>query len=608
LADYATTHIGESLPTAEYIGQFFFNPLDKNIYLWDGNVWQPVGVSLGELIFAGTYNASTNRVASITTMGSAIGLAVGQPLPNAASTFTSYYVVVSIAGTGTAPAPPEPLSPPDIILCDGSAWTQIDVSSTYTSQTAANVGFTPAGTIASTNVQGAIEEVATDAANATNLTSGTVAVARGGTGTSSYTKGDLLAASGATALSKLGVGTNGQVLRANSATATGLEWGTDYVGTVTSVSGSGAISVATGTTTPAISVASASTSVAGVVQLSDSTSTTSSSLAATSTAVKAAYDLAAAAMPMSGGTFTADIILGTNVGVQFEGTTDDAYETRLIAVDPTADRTIYLPNADGTLVISGAIANADIAAGAAIVDTKLATISTAGKVSNSATTATSANTASAIVARDASGNFTAGTITASLTGAASLNVLKAGDTMTGALVLSGDPTLSTHAATKNYVDTADALKAPLASPTFTGTVTIPAGASISGYLTTATAASTYAPQASPTFTGAIYANGSYRGAITAVSALDIDLSTANYFSKTINANSTFTVSNVPASRSYSFTLELTHTSGTITWFSGVIWPSGTAPILATGKVHLFMFHTDDGGTTWRASSLINYAS
>jgi hypothetical protein len=54
-----------------------------------------------------------------------------------------------------------------------------------------------------------------------------------------------------------------------------------------------------------------------------------------------------------------------------------------------------------------------------IADTKLSTISTAGKVSNSATTATNANTASAIVARDASGNFTAGTITAALTGNAS---------------------------------------------------------------------------------------------------------------------------------------------------------------------------------------------
>ena len=62
------------------------------------------------------------------------------------------------------------------------------------------------------------------------------------------------------------------------------------------------------------------------------------------------------------------------------------------------------------------IVNADISATAAIADSKLAAISTAGKVSNTATTATSANTASAIVTRDSSGNFSAGTITANLTG------------------------------------------------------------------------------------------------------------------------------------------------------------------------------------------------
>ena len=63
------------------------------------------------------------------------------------------------------------------------------------------------------------------------------------------------------------------------------------------------------------------------------------------------------------------------------------------------------------LNIAGSVKNADIEAAAGIVDTKLATISTAGKVSNSATTATSANTASAIVARDASGNTTVNLLT-----------------------------------------------------------------------------------------------------------------------------------------------------------------------------------------------------
>jgi hypothetical protein len=71
------------------------------------------------------------------------------------------------------------------------------------------------------------------------------------------------------------------------------------------------------------------------------------------------------------------------------------------------------------MIVDGTIVNGDINASAAIVDTKLATISTGGKVSNSATTATSANTVSAIVARDGSGNFSAGTITAALTGNAS---------------------------------------------------------------------------------------------------------------------------------------------------------------------------------------------
>lgn len=68
------------------------------------------------------------------------------------------------------------------------------------------------------------------------------------------------------------------------------------------------------------------------------------------------------------------------------------------------------------LNLSGSLVNDDISNAAAIADSKLATISTAGKVNNSATTATELNTASAIVARDSSGNFTAGTITAALSG------------------------------------------------------------------------------------------------------------------------------------------------------------------------------------------------
>ena len=54
--------------------------------------------------------------------------------------------------------------------------------------------------------------------------------------------------------------------------------------------------------------------------------------------------------------------------------------------------------------------------GTEIVDTYLATISTAGKVANSATTATNLNSGNAIVLRDGSGDFSARNITATLIG------------------------------------------------------------------------------------------------------------------------------------------------------------------------------------------------
>jgi len=94
-----------------------------------------------------------------------------------------------------------------------------------------------------------------------------------------------------------------------------------------------------------------------------------------------------------------------------------------------------------------------------------------------------------------------------------------------------------------------------------------------------------------------------------VAALDINCTLGNYFIKTIAGASTFTFSNPPASGiSYSFTLELTHTSGTVTWPASVKWPGDTAPTLTAGKTHLFMFVTDDSGTTWRGSYLPNYTN
>ena len=91
---------------------------------------------------------------------------------------------------------------------------------------------------------------------------GTLAQANGGTGFGTYTTGDTLYASASNTLSKLAVGTNGQILRVVSGVPA---WGTDYVGTVTSVSGTGTVNglTLTGTVT-----SSGSLTLGGTLDLS----------------------------------------------------------------------------------------------------------------------------------------------------------------------------------------------------------------------------------------------------------------------------------------------------------------------------------------------------
>lgn len=101
---------------------------------------------------------------------------------------------------------------------------------------------------------------------------------------------------------------------------------------------------------------------------------------------------------------------------------------------PTTGTNKYPLLTDGAGATSWAqITDASVSSSAAIADTKLATISTSGKVSNSATTATNSNNPSTIVARDASGNFSAGTITASLSGNVTGNVSGSAASFTGSL-------------------------------------------------------------------------------------------------------------------------------------------------------------------------------
>lgn len=88
----------------------------------------------------------------------------------------------------------------------------------------------------------------------------------------------------------------------------------------------------------------------------------------------------------------------------------------------------------------------------------------------------------------------------------------------------------------------------------------------------------------------------------------INSALGNYFTAIISGATTVTINGSPSNVAYSFAYEVNHQTGTITWPAAVKWPSNTAPTLTTGKTHIFMFVTDDSGSTWRASSLVDYTT
>lgn len=175
----------------------------------------------------------------------------------------------------------------------------------------------------------------------------TVATGYGGTGQTTYSNGQLLIGKtdGTLAKSTITQGTgvtitNGDGSITISATGTG--------GTVTNVTGTAPISVANGTTTPAISIASASTSAAGAVQLTDSTSSTSTTTAATPNSVKSAYDLANAALPKAGGTLTGDVTLNAQSDLRFADSDSSNWVAFQAPATIASNVTWTLPAADGT--------------------------------------------------------------------------------------------------------------------------------------------------------------------------------------------------------------------------------------------------------------------
>ena len=138
LADYGIAQVSSTQPIPEFAGQLWINPTDRTAYVWVGQVspaqgyYLPLNNEFGaqaNLRFGGTYNASTNTISSLNVYGASAGLTVGSALvaPTAAS--SGLYLLVTTAGTGTAPAPAVALDVGDWILSPGSGttWTHVNI-------------------------------------------------------------------------------------------------------------------------------------------------------------------------------------------------------------------------------------------------------------------------------------------------------------------------------------------------------------------------------------------------------------------------------------------------------------------------------------------------
>ena len=219
--------------------------------------------------------------------------------------------------------------------------------------------------------------------------------------------------------------------------------------------------------------------------------------------------------------------------------------------------------------------------------------------------ATSANTVSTIVARDASGNFNAGTITATfsgnLTGNVTGNLTSSGNVTVGSAV-----TITSGGADSVGVSTVAALNIKNTGGTYitggSGTIGIGGSAIIdSSKNVNKITLVNYAEK--------VNAFGNTGTAAT------INLENGLFVTATLTGNCTFAFSlgNGLSSGAIAFTLQLTNdaTAGrTITWPASVKWPNATVPTRTTtaGKTDVYTFYTTDGGANWWGNlSLYNFS-
>jgi microcystin-dependent protein len=198
----------------------------------------------GGLTLAGTFNASTSQLLTVTTLGSGAGFTVGSNLPAPAAGNTDFFVIVTVGGSYSPPGGGGPYTATqgDWFLSDGTAYQYLNVGVDLP--------------IASTGTAG-IVQLATTLDTQFGVST-TLAVTPGGAAATYLpisqlqAKGALITATAASNPTALLVGTDGQVLTACAACTQGLTWAPASTPAIpcACITGKGALVTGTSASTP----------------------------------------------------------------------------------------------------------------------------------------------------------------------------------------------------------------------------------------------------------------------------------------------------------------------------------------------------------------------
>jgi hypothetical protein len=217
-------------------------------------------------------------------------------------------------------------------------------------------------------------------------------------------------------------------------------------------------------------------------------------------------------------TLTSPVLTGTlenDASITFEGATADAYETTLTVVDPTADRTITLPNATGTVVLKDTVdtlTNKTLTSPTISGSPVITGLSSAGMSASSAApkdyvdsilgSATAASTSAASAATSASSAATSATSAATSASLALTSANSAATSATAAATSATSAAASATAAATSASSAAAATSAVVTSAASAATSASSAATSASSALTSQTAATTSASSAATSATAA----------------------------------------------------------------------------------------------------------